>query len=143
MKRQGSPAVRPQRIGLLVFGGFLAWAAVGYAAEAETPGKWLYLKYCSACHGPEGKGDGVASGFMRPKPTDLTQIAKNAGGEFPFVPTMQAIDGTKTVRAHGDANMPVWGEMFRPEPSAPMERRVEVQGRLMLITDYLRSIQQK
>ncbi len=143
MRRQGLVAVRHMRMGLLVLGGFLAGAATAYAAEPETPGKWLYLKYCSACHGTEGRGDGVASGFMRPKPTDLTQIAKNAGGEFPFVPTMQAIDGTKTIRAHGDANMPVWGEMFRPEPSAPMERRVEVQGKLMLITDYLRSIQQK
>ena len=24
-------------------------------------GRPLYLKYCSACHGPEGKGDGVVS----------------------------------------------------------------------------------
>ena len=143
MKRQAWLAVRWVRVGWLVFGGLFVWAVAGYATETETAGRWLYLKYCSACHGSDGKGDGVASGYLRPKPIDLRLIAKNAGGEFPFVPTMQAIDGTKTVRAHGDANMPVWGELLRSEPSDPMAHRVEVQGKLMLITDYLRSIQQK
>jgi hypothetical protein len=28
---------------------------------------------------------------------------------------MSAIDGRRTVRAHGDRKMPVWGEIFRKE----------------------------
>jgi mono/diheme cytochrome c family protein len=134
--------VRHIAAGAVLTAGILC-AATGRGAETETPGRWLYLKYCGACHGADGKGDGVASGFMRPKPTDLTQLAKKAGGTFPYVPTMQVIDGTKTVSAHGDPNMPVWGEIFRLESGAPMEHRVDVQGKIMLITDYIRSIQEK
>jgi len=128
---------------LSIVAGMLCRLPAGQAAESDTPGRYLYLKYCSACHGSGGKGDGVASGFMRPKPADLTQLAKHAGGDFPYVPTMQVIDGTKTVRAHGDAEMPVWGEALNGNTTGPMEHRVAVQGRLMLLTDYIRSIQEK
>jgi len=109
----------------------------------EPVGKAMYLRYCGACHGPGGKGDGVVSGLMRPRPSDLTQIAKKAGGEFPFMQTLQSIDGTKTIRAHGDPDMPVWGEIFRDQTAASVDRRAAVQGKLLLITDYLRSIQEK
>ena len=122
--------------------GMLCGSPAGHAAQSDTPGRYLYLKYCSACHGSGGKGDGAASGFLRPKPTDLTRLAKNAGGDFPYVATMQVIEGTKTVRAHGDADMPVWGEVLHQDSAAPMDRRIDVQGKLMLITDYIRSIQE-
>ena len=138
-----SAVIRQMAVGALLSASVFFGAAAANAADTDTPGKWLYLKYCGACHGSDGKGNGVASGFMRPKPTDLTQLAKKAGGTFPYVPTMQAIDGTKTVSAHGDANMPVWGEIFRQESGAPMEHRVDVQGKVMLITDYVRSIQEQ
>jgi mono/diheme cytochrome c family protein len=121
----------------------LSAAAAAQTAEPGPPGKALYLRYCSACHGATGKGDGVVSGFLRPKPTDLTQIAKKAGGKFPFVQTMQAIDGTATVRAHGDPDMPVWGDSFRREARDTMDAQVEVRGRLMLITEYVESLQEK
>ncbi len=111
--------------------------------SAHDPGKGLYLKYCSACHGESGKGDGVVSGLMRPKPTDLTQLAKKSGGQFPFVQVMETIDGSKTVRAHGDPDMPVWGQLFREEAGVPLDGQVEVKGKLLLITEYLRSIQEK
>ena len=128
----------------LVLAATLLWPplTVG-AAEGDSPAKAMYLKYCSACHGSGGKGDGVVSGFLRPKPTDLTQIAKKTKGEFPFMETAQAIDGTRTIRAHGDSDMPVWGELFREESTAPLTRQAEVRGKVMLITDYLRSIQEK
>ncbi len=85
----------------------------------------------------------MLSGFLRPKPIDLTQIAKKAGGKFPFVVTMQAIDGTATVRAHGDPDMPVWGDSFRREAQDTMDEQVQVLGRLMLITEYVESIQEQ
>ena len=106
----------------------LAWPVT--AAETDT-GKALYVKYCGACHGPEAKGDGIAGTFMRPKPPDLTLIAKRNHGEFPAQKTMEIIDGRKTVRAHGDPDMPVWGEMLHD------------QEKLRLITDYLGTIQRK
>jgi mono/diheme cytochrome c family protein len=117
--------------------------AVAAAAEAGNPGKTLYLQYCSSCHGSGGQGDGVVSGFLRPRPTDLTRLTKKPGGEFPFVETMQQIDGTKTVRAHGDPTMPVWGESFQQELAGTPDGQERVRGKLMLITEYIRSIQAK
>ena len=119
------------------------WPVVGLAASTDSPAKATYLKYCGACHGESGRGDGVVSGFLRPKPTDLTQIAKKAGGKYSSVQVMQLVDGTKTVRAHGDPNMPVWGEIFREQATMALPRRVSIQGKLLLIAEYLRSIQEQ
>ena len=115
----------------------------GWAASTDDPGAAMYLRYCGACHGEGGKGDGVVSGFLRPRPTDLTQIAKKAGGTYSSAHVVQLIDGTKTVRAHGDPDMPVWGEVFRQQSTVSLTRRVEAQGKLLLIAEYLRSIQEK
>ena len=113
------------------------------ALAQDDPGHTLYLRYCGACHGPAGKGDGIAGTFMRPKPKDLTLIAKEHGGTFPFEETVTIIDGRKTVRAHGDPDMPVWGEIFRDSPAWEMTRRAGVRGTIVLIAEYLRTIQEK
>ncbi len=139
--RKGGKGLRWTCIAVL---GVLVWACAAAAIEAPPVAKELYLKYCSACHGETGKGDGVVSGFLRPKPTDLTQLAKQAGGKFPFVDVMKDIDGTATIRAHGDSDMPVWGESFRHElRDGPPDDQIRVRGRLMLITEYIESIQGK
>jgi mono/diheme cytochrome c family protein len=112
-------------------------------AEGDTPGRALYVQYCGACHGPEGRGDGIVATFLRPKPADLTQIAKKNGGAFPAQQTMEFIDGRKTMRAHGDPTMPVWGKVLSEEHSGSLHRRAVVRGILTLITDHLGSIQEK
>jgi mono/diheme cytochrome c family protein len=121
----------------------LSVPSVGGAEPATDPGRARYLRYCGACHGPDGKGDGIAGTFMTPKPANLTQIAQHNDGKFPFQGVMAYIDGSNDVRAHGDPAMPVWGEVFRAEASWDMGRRVEVQGKLLLITEFVRSIQSK
>jgi len=115
----------------------------GLAADDNVAAKKAYLRYCSACHGETGKGDGVVSSFMTPKPTDLTQLAKQWGGHVSPAKLRQMIDGTTTVRAHGDSDMPVWGEVLRAESTAPLHEHAEVRGKLMLITEYVESIQAK
>ena len=35
-------------------------------------GKKLYSQLCAVCHGPKGKGDGMAGAGLTPKPTNLT-----------------------------------------------------------------------
>ena len=112
-------------------------------AGPDDPGRAAYLRYCGACHGPQGRGDGIAGTYMNPKPADLTQIAKKNGGVFPFTKTMQYIDGTTDVRAHGDPDMPVWGQVFRDQATLDSTKRIQVRGELLVITDYLQSIQQK
>ena len=59
---------------------FTVGAAAAFAADRNDVGRAMYFQYCGACHGPSGKGDGVAGTFMRPKPSDLTQIAKRDTG---------------------------------------------------------------
>ena len=78
---------------------------------------------------------------LNEQPIDLTQLAKQNGGTFPFERTMQAIDGTTSLRAHGVSEMPVWGEVFRELPEWPVERHIDARGKIILITEYLRSIQ--
>lgn len=106
-------------------------------------GKDLYLKYCGACHGLAGEGDGVVSGLMRPAPTDLTVTARQGGGEYPFKKVMTQIDGTVTIRAHGDPDMPVWGDVLADPTHDDGMRRADVQGRVFLIVKYLESLQKK
>ena len=38
-------------------------------------GKETFQTTCAACHGPEGKGDGVAAAALDPKPRNLTDAA--------------------------------------------------------------------
>jgi hypothetical protein len=56
---------------------------------------------------------------------------------------MADIDGTASVRAHGDPDMPVWGEVFRDQSTWDAARRTDVRGKLTAITDYLRTIQEE
>ena len=121
---------------------FLATMLASPAKGDETEHK-LYLRYCSACHGENGKGDGAVSGLMNPKPADLTQLAKKAGGKFPFNDVMRTIDGRQTLRAHGDPDMPVWGEIFRSEAATSDYAEVGARGKIAMITKYLESIQAK
>lgn len=101
----------------------------------------LYKRYCSACHGVEGRGDGIVAPFMDPPPIDLTAIKVNFDGVFPKYLVTMTVDGRDTIRAHGDSDMPVWGEVFAeeflPDPSA----RAKARGKVMKIVDYIESIQ--
>ena len=132
--------------------------ALGVDQMAIQQGQQLYSKYCAACHGSAGKGDGVVGTMLNPKASDLTQIAKKNGGKFPFYEVMMIINGRGPdsqnpnadlpgiPKAHGDAAMPVWGEIFSREElskGTSMDLQLEATGKIMMITEYLQSIQQK
>ncbi len=42
------------------------------AASVDTHARELWTDYCAGCHGAEGRGDGPAAAWLRPRPTDLT-----------------------------------------------------------------------
>jgi mono/diheme cytochrome c family protein len=113
------------------------------ATDDAHPGEALYRRYCSSCHGPGAKGDGIAATVLRPKPTDLTMIAKNNNGEFSADQVAKSIDGRTTLRAHGDPEMPVWGEILDEEGAATGQAPAEIRTKIDLVTDYLKSIQVK
>ncbi len=116
-----------------------AFAQAGEGGGAAVSGRDEYVNSCAACHGPDGRGDGVVAGFLKNKPTDLTALARNNRGEFPEKKLEAFIDGTETIGPHGAREMPVWGREFLKEGSSPEQ----VQARISALLDYLKSIQTK
>ena len=119
----------------------LATPFCAQAAGAPNPNHEVYLKLCSSCHGPAGKGDGPLAPMLTPKPSDLTQLAKKNGGEFNALAVYEAISGPHLAAAHGTSQMPVWGEVLRQEPGGAEPRASEIS--LAKVVNYLRSIQAK
>jgi mono/diheme cytochrome c family protein len=122
-------------------------AATGVAQAPEradvleaAAGQTIYTRYCAACHGRDGKGDGpVASGLVK-KPIDLTALQAMSGGRFPYEKIARAIDGRDTPRAHGTPDMPVWGEVFGKTSGTDAPTVADAVKR---ITHYVWSIQGK
>jgi DMSO reductase family type II enzyme heme b subunit len=60
--------------------------ATPVAADAEA-GKRLYQRWCTQCHGDEGKGDGPAADFVYPRPRDFTlamfKVRRTPSGQLP------------------------------------------------------------
>jgi len=42
------------------------------AAAVGARGRELWIEHCAGCHGAEGRGDGPAAAWLRPRPTNLT-----------------------------------------------------------------------
>jgi mono/diheme cytochrome c family protein len=51
------------------------------AAGDPAKGKAAYDKYCMACHGPQGKGDGPAGKLLKPPAADFTSPASKTKSE--------------------------------------------------------------
>lgn len=79
--------------------------------RADRDGGSLYRTYCAACHGTTGTGGGTAAVAMKVSPPDLTRLAVRNNGRFPSERVRQIIQG-KGPAAHGERNMPVWGDVF-------------------------------
>jgi hypothetical protein len=129
---------------------YLCWPAVlgvlflsGCPSERELAGDLLYRRYCASCHGVHGKGDGpVAASLQRP-PSDLTTLARRSGGRFDERYVMAVIDGDRLVAEHGPREMPVWGIVFDQELRDEPHTRYTVLLRARVLSEYLRSIQEK
>lgn len=106
-------------------------------AEQAARGKVHFEKYCSSCHGMDGKGIQIDS--LETRPADLTQIVSSrGGGKFPLVYIVKKIDGRNEVKAHGPRDMPVWGEVFTEEEDLDV---TELRGKLGELVTYLMTIQ--
>ena len=138
------PRIRTTLVAAALAAGALLLAGSAARAEDEAPqGKQLFIKYCGSCRGPDGKGDGYLSGSRKQKPADLTLIAKKNGGKFPEQTVMRFIDGTTDVRAHGNPDMPVWGEVFKQQIASSPTQQAEIRATILSIVNYIGSIQQK
>jgi mono/diheme cytochrome c family protein len=103
-------------------------------------GSVLFRTYCASCHGSDARGSGPVAAQMRRLPPDLTQFAARNGGTFPSERLRRIVDG-RDVAAHGDRDMPVWGDAFRRSTNGLSER--EVQERIGAIVGYLERIQER
>jgi len=119
----------------------LASVSVQAADDAVVgAGKARFDQYCAVCHGSGAKGDGPFANLMTSKPSDLTMLAKNNNGEFPFGKVYQSVDGRSMVVAHGTTDMPIWGQEMKDKGLAG---ETELRGRLVETVMYLQSIQAK
>ena len=119
---------------VLLVSGFTAIADEG----VEQSGKGRFVEHCAVCHGPGAKGDGPFANMMKTKPSDLTQLAKQNKGEFPFGHAYDTIDGRNMLVAHGTRDMPIWGKELK---GAGLGGETGLRGQLVETLIYLRSIQ--
>lgn len=105
-----------------------------------TSGKLMYTSYCAPCHGAEGRGNGPVAGSLRTLPTDLTGLAKANHGKYPETHIVSVLQFGTEVRAHGSAEMPVWGTIFG-KMSKPNSQ--EKYLRTSNLSRYLESLQVK
>ncbi|HEX6006875.1 MAG TPA: cytochrome c [Burkholderiales bacterium] len=138
------------RIAALVMGALLISAAQDAYAQQQKKktdfGKREYESKCAVCHGVAGKGDGPYKPWLTTSPSDLTVLAKNNGGVFPFDRVYNIIDGRLTVRAHGPADMPIWGADYKAESAyfdVPYDPEAYVRSRILALTEYVSRLQAK
>ncbi len=105
---------------------------------SAASGQEMFLQYCASCHGTDGKGEGPAAGSLKNRPADLTTLTKTNGGDYPAQKVATILLGKYAVTPHGNAEMPVWGPVFRAISHGD---EAEVQLRIKNLNDYLKSIQ--
>ena len=126
--------------------------AMGYADQSKgkliipvhktdpTDGKQMYTSYCAPCHGVDGRGHGPAASALRVQPTDLTGLAKMNHGKFPDTHIVAVVRFGTEVRAHGSAEMPVWGPILSKMNTVnPQEKDLRTSN----LSRYLETIQVK
>ena len=122
----------------LIIAGLIAGSSAQASAQNNDVGKTEYQSSCGSCHGIGGKGDGPVSKELKTPPADLTVLAKNNNGVFPYDRVYQMIDGRNTsIAAHGTREMPVWGYRFGPPEAFQFKKRI------LAVIDYLKTIQEK
>ena len=104
-----------------------------------SSGAEMYNAYCAVCHGKDGKGTGPAATELKKPPSDLTLLTKLNKGKFPSESVMASLrNGPSTAKAHGTADMPVWGVLFTSIGDPAMATQ-----RIFNLTKYLEGIQAK
>jgi len=124
----------------MIFGLVFMGQSLAYAADGNQ-GKEMYMQYCSSCHGPDGKGSGSVSAFLKVKVPDLTFLKKNNKGVYPVDQVILAIDGRRKLRSHGDPKMPVWGESFSSEVKDAKTAEVTIGLKEKAIAEYVATLQ--
>lgn len=124
-----------------------AFLAVPALAQSTDYSESLFQKNCAVCHGPTGHGDGPVAELFAQKPRNLSLLAKENNGAFPFSEVYQAIDGRREIRGHGNTEMPIWGDFFEKDALEKtfhpgVDAAELVQSRILALVYFIQSIQQ-
>jgi mono/diheme cytochrome c family protein len=105
-------------------------------------GEKMYVTYCAACHGIDGRGTGPAARSLKTKPTDLSVLAKQNNGKFPALHVQQLIlaEGPIT-SSHGSKDMPVWQGLFYSLCSGKNMEEAEVHQRIVNLANHVATLQ--
>ena|SRR5688572_1492942 len=109
------------------------------ALAADDTGARLYFNHCAACHGDDGEGTGPVASSMRVAVPNLRTLAQRNGGVFPAEAVTAYVDGRDVVAAHGDRQMPIWGDVFRGAEQGTAQRTV--RRRIAAIVDFISMLQ--
>ena len=115
----------------------LTLAAPAFAAE--DTGARLYFNHCAACHGDDGEGTGPVASSMRVAVPNLRALAQRNGGVFPMDAVTAYVDGRGVVGAHGDRQMPIWGDVFRGPEQGTAQRTV--RRRIAAVVEFISMLQ--
>ena len=111
---------------------FLSYSVNSSSSETNnhdiTYGGLEFERSCAICHGFNGKGQGVMADSLKKQPADLTVIAKNNNGHFPFTEVYRIIEGSPKVGVHGSRDMPVWGDRYRKQAKELAKEYKEAKG---------------
>jgi mono/diheme cytochrome c family protein len=66
-------------------------------ADAAGEGAGIFQTNCAMCHGPQGHGDGPASGSLDPKPKNLGLLKEGASDDFLYWRISEGKPGTSMV----------------------------------------------
>jgi hypothetical protein len=103
----------------------------------------MYVNYCAACHGLDGRGRGPVAPSLALPPSDLTLLSRTNGGRFPTYRVQSVLrfgpDTPSTV--HGSKDMPVWGSVFHQMNHGVLSSREEEDLRVTNLSRYLESLQ--
>jgi mono/diheme cytochrome c family protein len=137
------------KMGVVLIGAALTVAPVmAFAADKVDLGKKEFEANCVGCHGAKAKGDGPYKPYLNKSPADLTLLARNNGGAFPFARVYESIEGTSEVSSHGTRDMPIWGTVYKikaGEYYGDVDYIPEyyVRSRILALIDYINRQQVK
>jgi hypothetical protein len=132
--------------GALLSASLLILCASGAAAQDEDESSLppppesaeaAFNLYCAPCHGEDGRGNGPLVFGLSKSPPDLTTLAARNGGTFPRARLARLIDGRDEIDAHGNREMPIWGNWFKQE-----DDEAEIGKRIADLLDVLESFQE-
>jgi hypothetical protein len=109
------------------------------ACQAAVVGPRLYSANCAGVMAATPT-EGPATVDFGPVP-DLRYLAAHNGGVFARAWVADVIDGRNIVKAHGDRQMPVWGNAFAQLDVANGSAEARTAAKVNDLVDYLAATQ--